>query len=508
MRAPILLLLMAAVTASVPSSAQQALPAGGRDYFRPGFMVHAPAAPWMYQQTGDSRDNSSKGSFQLEFGRPVGGFSALGGFVKKLSGSTAALDVVATVLPYAGRDRASLREFLMQYGHRLEAEEIADASRRHYISHRLTETSLNGALCISREAVVEDVGVPRHEGEAFTLTIHGLLCSHPEFPAYIIRDEYSMRLAPGEKLPDDAEGLAARDSLKFRPLGYHVSFIPLGELPQVAAEADGAIWATYGYQQGKVGRIDPKANSVTAVVAVGRNPIGIAGYGGSLWVANSEDNSVSRIDPSTNKVTATIAVGAKPQFIVGHSGAVWVTLNGAGKVARIDPATGAVTEIGGVGEHPAGLAAMDGTIYVSDYGSGTISCIDPATNTVKGVLKGGPSSNFLLADKPYVWVNSQTKQPAVLRFDPSKPESAAVRYGEVDYEPSGMAKWNGKLFVPNWVGASVSQIDPDNSSAQAILLPAGEAPIFALSAQGSLWVVVSGAGRATLAYGILRFDAQ
>ncbi len=490
---------------SVPSWAQRALPKGGEDFARPGFTLHTPGRPWAFMHTATTRDNSTKGSFPLEFGRAVGGSSLLGGFIQKRSGSTAVLDVVATVLPYSGHDKTALNAFLMDYGRKLEAEEVAASSRRRYVNHSLTETTLNGAPCIRREAVVEDTGVPHHQGEVFTLTIHGLLCSDPYFPAYIVRDEYSVRLAPGDKPIDDAEGMAARNSLKFKPLGYRISFIPLGDLPQVAAEADGAIWVAYGYDQGKVGRIDPKTDNVTAVIPVGRVPIGVAADASGLWVANHEDNTVSHIDTKTNTVIATIPVGGGPQFVASGAGAVWVTLAGDGKVARIDPATGRVTKIDGVGKQPAGITVMDGTVYVTDYSSDMIACIDPATNLVKRHIRSGASSNFLLADKPYLWANSQTRQPAVLRIDPATPDAVPARYSQVDFEPSGMAKWNGKLFVPNWAGATVSVIDPDNTDAIAPLLPAGEAPIFALPAQGALWVVVSGAGRATGTHGILQF---
>jgi len=75
-----------------------------------------------------------------------------------------------------------------------------------------------------------------------------------------------------------------------------------------------------------VSRIDPRTNSVTQAIAVGKGPVAVATSGGAVWVAMRDAGSVARIDPRTNRVTATIAVGQRPQGITVAAGLVWVTV--------------------------------------------------------------------------------------------------------------------------------------------------------------------------------------
>jgi YVTN family beta-propeller protein len=60
--------------------------------------------------------------------------------------------------------------------------------------------------------------------------------------------------------------------------------------------------------------IDTATNTVTATIAVGSNPLGVAMTpdGSKAYVANAGSNTVSGIDTATNTVTATIPVGVAP----------------------------------------------------------------------------------------------------------------------------------------------------------------------------------------------------
>jgi YVTN family beta-propeller protein len=499
----IVLLTLPAVAQTVP------LPAGGLNFKAPGFTIHTPGAPWLMQAAfpKQSKDGSVEGAYSLIFGasRWSGG-NPLARPLMSLLGfgndSTAIVNVTGMVVPFPGSDHASVLDALMMISRKLEAEEVVDTSRRHYVSHNLAETTLNGAICVGREAVVEDRGVPGHNGEVFTLILHGLLCSDPEYPQYTVRDDYSIRLAPGIKpFVSDEIGMAARNSMTFTHLGYHVTFIPVGPVPQMLAEADGAIWLAYGGQDGKVARIDPKTNAVSAVIPVGNVPVGIAADPSGVWVANLRGDTVQRIDPKTNKAAATIKVPSKPEMIASGAGSIWVTANGAGSVVRIDPTSGSVTEIPGVAKQPAGLVVTNGSVYVTDYASDKIVRIDPATNTIADTIPSAPFSNYVMSDGRYLWANSQDKEPAVLRLDPSSQVAAPLRFTKsIDDMPTGLALWNGKLWVANWAGASVSVLNPQNPDAGGEFLPTGHAPFGILAAQGSLWVSVLGE------HAVLRFD--
>ncbi|HEY3209565.1 MAG TPA: hypothetical protein VGL18_07170, partial [Actinomycetota bacterium] len=78
---------------------------------------------------------------------------------------------------------------------------------------------------------------------------------------------------------------------------------------------------------------------VTAAVAVGDRPVGLAVAYGAVWVANHGESTVSRIDLAVNRGVATIQVGSGPGRLMAFDGAVWVTDDRDQLVWRIDPST-------------------------------------------------------------------------------------------------------------------------------------------------------------------------
>jgi len=69
---------------------------------------------------------------------------------------------------------------------------------------------------------------------------------------------------------------------------------------------------------------------------VGKEPIGIAVQGRSVWVVNSGSNSVTRIDARSERVVGrAIPVGADPTDVAVGADTVWVTNTGDGTVSRI-----------------------------------------------------------------------------------------------------------------------------------------------------------------------------
>ena len=494
MRIPVYL-AAAAVVASRCVAAIVPLPAEVQTVALPGFTVQSPGPSW-YAQTsfdGQSRDSSARGIFRAQFfASPAAKDNPLFSMLGLGHRSTAVIDIAGAVLPIPSNDPKAVADALMDAMKKGIEHEAATDTRIHYKSSDVGETSVNGAICVRWEASSEDRGVPHHEGDAYVLTMHRLMCSDPEFPAYTARVDYSLRLEPGDHdFNPDAAGIAVVNSLKFDHLGYRVAVVPVGPMPQMLAESDGAIWVAYGYQNGRVARIDPRTNAVAATIPVGRVPVGITADASGVWVANAMDDTVQRLDPKTNAVAATIHVPSKPEMILSGFGSVWVTANGAGSVVRIDPATGAVAEIAGTVAQPAGMAITGDAVYVTDYASGRILRIDPGSNAVTGAFEGALDSNYMIADGRFLWANSQTREPAVVRIDPSA-AGIHTRFTGVDYEPTGMAIWNGKLWVANWAGSSLSVIDPAGAPTNRVFFPVGPAPFGVLAARNSLWVSVLG----------------
>jgi YVTN family beta-propeller protein len=146
---------------------------------------------------------------------------------------------------------------------------------------------------------------------------------------------------------------------------------------------------------GTVSVIDTATNTVTATIAVGTDPAGVAvdPAAGTVYVPNSTAGTASVIDTATNTVTATIAVGTEPAEVAvdpsTHS--AYVTSTTDGTVSVIDTATNAVTGTIAVGTEPAGVAVdpAAGTVYVDNDSAGTVSVIDTATSTVTGTIAVG-----------------------------------------------------------------------------------------------------------------------
>ena len=151
--------------------------------------------------------------------------------------------------------------------------------------------------------------------------------------------------------------------------GRVVTTIALGGATDVVVGL-GAVWVSDA-ANGRVLRINPQTDEVTAAINVGTGPSAITLGHGSVWVANSLDGTVSRIDPRTDQVTATIPVGNGPGAIAVDAGGVWVANEFGRTVVRIDSATDAVSRTVTVGNNPRGLAAAGGLIWVSAQDSGT-----------------------------------------------------------------------------------------------------------------------------------------
>ena len=462
----------------------------------PGFTITLPTEDrnWFIARRldGQRRDDSVNGGFKLIAVRR--GPQELISSLISHDDSTFGLTAVGVVAPIPGGTAGEITASLMQAMQKRADDEAERSSRLRRISSQFSPDRIGGAACIRWDATSEDRGVPGHEGEPFELSIHRLACSHPDYPSYVIILDYSQRVAPdhGSGVKDIEDGaLAALKSLTFTRWGYRVTRIAVGNMPQVITNGFGSIWVTYGDDRGTVARVDPAQNRIVATVQVGHHPIGIAADDHDIWVANSGDGTLSRVDPATNAVTATLTVGGHPQLIAMGAGSLWLAKNDTGSVARLNPKTGTSTEIPGIGGEPAGIVTEGSSVFVTNYTGSAIAKIDAGNNAISARIEGGQHSNFIISDGQNLWVNDQIS-PAVLRIPIGGGDVA--RFQHVGDRPTGISLWNGRLWVANWGGASLSVLDPNRPEAAGEVLPTGKAPIDILAARGALWVTVVGDG--------------
>ena len=171
-----------------------------------------------------------------------------------------------------------------------------------------------------------------------------------------------------------------------------------------ATVSAGSVWVVYS--NALIARVDPTAGRVLATGFAGATPTAIAFGAGSVWVANSLDNTVSRILPTTVSAFATQSVGRHPSGISVGEGAVWVADEGDNTVTRIDLASRSEATIP-VGHGPTGIAVGDGAVWVANSDDGTIMKIDPALRRVVATIRVGNRPTGVVTANGRVWVSVQ-----------------------------------------------------------------------------------------------------
>jgi YVTN family beta-propeller protein len=188
--------------------------------------------------------------------------------------------------------------------------------------------------------------------------------------------------------------------------GRITASIAVGSSPAGIAGGAGRVWVSNG-ADGTVTRIDPRGGHVDQTIAVGSSPAGLVFAAGAIWVANALDGSVSRIDPRAGRVVQTIAVGQRPVAVAAGAGAVWVACEDDDVVWRVDPESDQAVRTIPVGHRPAGITVGDGAVWVANNFAGTISRIDPNTNSVVATIHIGHSPVGVAVGDGLVWVTVQ-----------------------------------------------------------------------------------------------------
>jgi streptogramin lyase len=152
-----------------------------------------------------------------------------------------------------------------------------------------------------------------------------------------------------------------------------------------------SIWVPLCGGSPGVARVDPAKNTVTATVpltaagAEGRAAIAV----GSLWVITSHKGVLSRVDPDTNAAVAETYVTEGAEAVAAGEDALWVTSGKSGTLTRVNPHNNEVVEIIEVGSNPGRLAVGEGGVWILNRGGGTVSRVDPKTNKVVATISIG-----------------------------------------------------------------------------------------------------------------------
>jgi virginiamycin B lyase len=263
--------------------------------------------------------------------------------------------------------------------------------------------------------------------------------------------------------------------------------IPIGSLGGVLVSAYGSVWTT-DLALDRLVRIDPQAARVSGRIRLGSRPYGLAAGAGSIWVASQATDTLARVNPQTLKVAKRIHVGYQAFAAAFGAGSVWVSLEADGAVVRVDPRRNrVVARIRGFGD-PNGLVYANSALWVSDLSRGQVVRVDARTNRITARIRI-PKADWITPGGGALWVSSERGR--VYRLDPrTRKVTATVRVGA---NPLASAWVGGELWVPNIDSNTISIVDPArNAVAQTI--PAGNAPLGALSTADGVFVSMSNDG--------------
>ena len=176
--------------------------------------------------------------------------------------------------------------------------------------------------------------------------------------------------------------------------------------PTYAVDADDdSVWIAAGPHH--VLRIDPTTNEPSAIIDVGRVPVGVAVGEEAVWVVTTAERTL-RIERHTNTATMEVPIGWPPVALTTGKQAVWVS-DERGQVWRINPDTATVTQMTLVDGGLMGLCATDVAVFAANNADGTVVRIDPHDGRVVGVIPVGHAPTDVAFRDGTVWVSIQSE---------------------------------------------------------------------------------------------------
>lgn len=228
--------------------------------------------------------------------------------------------------------------------------------------------------------------------------------------------------------------------------------VPAGYLSAMAV-GDGALWLT-DPAAGTVWRIDARSlQARTIAVEPGVDSIALGDR--SVWTANSVRGVVDRINPASNRVTARIATGGAPRGIAVGAGRVWVSVAGSG--TNTGPAAGGLR----AGARVAALPAPPcGAVTTGPGGDPDllIAADLPMRKQLGTTLPMSQAVAFVLRQHHF--------RAGRFRLGLQSCDDATARYGTSDQTK---CRGNAKAYAAN--PAVVGVVGPLNSDCAAPMLP-------------------------------------
>jgi DNA-binding beta-propeller fold protein YncE len=250
-------------------------------------------------------------------------------------------------------------------------------------------------------------------------------------------------------------------------------------------------------QGGRLLRIDPASNRVTASMPVGDGPAAVAVGSGRVWVASYRDGTLWQLDP-TSRAPAKVAAVGRPFAVTIHDGSAYVAALGPGQftgnVSKFDARTG---------DRAGGKVMVACSLAGGTFGVWVAGCPD-----VQKLSTGGPAPTFrATVHIPYaarlsaanfrealagmaqgegaVWVIGDAADRRLWRIDPQRHRVTATI--DLGFPPGAVAAGEGGVWVTDELGDRVVRIDPATNRAVASI-PVGRGAMGVAVGGGSVWI--------------------
>ena len=193
-----------------------------------------------------------------------------------------------------------------------------------------------------------------------------------------------------------------------------------------AAVGAGGVWVPVA-NPGGLARIDAASNRVVTTIPLGRplrDPVGVAATEDAVWVtccayevAGRPGGKLIRVDPARNKVTARITLPEDPLAVAASRTQVWVATTQGGAI-RVDPASNRVARVlrGGPQGGAQTVAVGAGAVWLANPGDGSVARLDPGDPEGVQVIRVD-AATLLTVGAGAVWAVA-TNDQGVLRIDP------------------------------------------------------------------------------------------
>jgi ABC-type transport system substrate-binding protein/DNA-binding SARP family transcriptional activator/DNA-binding beta-propeller fold protein YncE len=243
-----------------------------------------------------------------------------------------------------------------------------------------------------------------------------------------------------------------------------------------------------GIDENAVGRVDAASAEVVGQYTVGREPRALATGAGSVWVADTQDETVSRLEADEDRVV-TIPVGSDPVALAFGAGALWVAERGDLTVAQISPASNKVVRRIETSNAPSAIAAGSGAVWVTSAEDQTVSRVPVDGSGQRRRIHLGAPPSGIAAGAGAVWVTSE-ESGTLFRIEPRT--GTVVKGIRVGNRPVAVAAGESGVWVVNRQDATVWRIDPaTNSVTDTIAVPRDPGAI--AGAGSDVWVAAGDA---------------